>query len=99
MGGGRDWRSRLAAPTVKRTILLQDLAFNSVAFDEGDIRRCLPGSFEKGRSYHREGAVRALLADKGGQRLIPSVRATRAPPYHVFVEIEDSDPVVLSGRC
>jgi superfamily II DNA or RNA helicase len=84
---------------VKRTTLLQDLAFNSLAFDEGDIRRCLPGSFEKGRSYHREGAVRDLRADKGGQRLIASVRGTRSRPYHVFVEIDDSDPVVLSGRC
>jgi superfamily II DNA or RNA helicase len=79
--------------------LLQDLAFNSVAFDEGDIRRCLPGSFEKGRSYHRGGAVRDLRADKGGQRLIASVRGTRPRPYHVFVEIDDSDPVVISGRC
>ena len=79
--------------------MLQDLAFNSVAFDEGDIRRCLPGSFEKGRSYHRGGAVRDLRADKGGQRLIASVRGTRPRPYHVFVEIDDSDPVVLSGRC
>jgi superfamily II DNA or RNA helicase len=79
--------------------LLQDLAFNSVAFDEGDIRRCLPGSFEKGRSYHHEGAVRDLRADKGGQRLIASVRGTRPRPYHVFVEIDDSDPVVISGRC
>ncbi|HEX9534561.1 MAG TPA: SNF2-related protein [Stellaceae bacterium] len=78
---------------------MQDLAFNSVAFDEGDIRRCLPGSFEKGRSYHREGAVRDLRADKGGQRLIASVRGTRPRPYHVFVEINDSDPVVISGRC
>jgi superfamily II DNA or RNA helicase len=78
---------------------LQDLAFNSVAFDEGDIRRCLPGSFEKGVSYHREGAVRDLRADKGGQRLIASVRGTRPRPYHVFVEIGDSDPVILSGRC
>ena len=86
-------------PTLKRTSLLQDLAFNSVAFDEGDIRRCLPGSFEKGRSYHREGAVRDLRADKGGQRLIASVRGTRPRPYHVFVEIDDSDPVVISGRC
>jgi superfamily II DNA or RNA helicase len=84
---------------LNRTILLQDLAINSVAFDEGDIRRCLPGSFEKGRSYHREGAVRDLRADKGGQRLIASVRGTRPRPYHVFVEIDDSDPVVLSGRC
>jgi superfamily II DNA or RNA helicase len=99
MGRGRDWRSRLAAPTLKRTSLLQDLAFNSVAFDEGDIRRCLPGSFEKGRSYHRGGAVRDLRADKGGQRLIASVRGTRPRPYHVFVEIDDSDPVVISGRC
>src|ERR1700730_11507335 len=86
-------------PTLKRTSLLQDLAFNSVAFDEGDIRRCLPGSFEKGRSYHRDGAVRELRADKGGQRLIASVRGTRPRPYHVFVEIDDSDPVVISGRC
>ncbi len=78
---------------------MQDLAFPAVAFDEGDIRRCLPGSFEKGRSYHREGAVRDLRADKGGQRLIASVRGTRPRPYHVFVEIDDSDPVVLSGRC
>ncbi|HEX3413609.1 MAG TPA: DEAD/DEAH box helicase [Stellaceae bacterium] len=78
---------------------MQDLAFNSVAFDEGDIRRCLPGSFEKGRSYHREGAVRDLRADKGGQRLIASVRGTRPRPYHVFVEIDDSDPIVISGRC
>jgi superfamily II DNA or RNA helicase len=78
---------------------LQDLVFNSVAFDEGDIRRCLPGSFEKGRSYHREGAVRDLRTDKGGQRLIASVRGTRPRPYHVFVEIDDSDPVVISGRC
>src|SRR5207302_1408286 len=92
---GRDWRS----PTLKRTSLLQDLVFNSVAFDEGDIRRCLPGSFEKGRSYHREGAVRDLRADKGGQRLIASVRGTRPRPYHVFVEINASDPVVISGRC
>jgi superfamily II DNA or RNA helicase len=84
---------------LKRTTLLQDLAFSSVAFDEGDIRRCLPGSFEKGRSYHREGAVRELRADKGGQRLIASVRGTRPRPYHVFVEIDDSDPVVISGRC
>jgi superfamily II DNA or RNA helicase len=84
---------------LKRTTLLQDLAFNPVAFDEGDIRRCLPGSFEKGRSYHREGAVRHLRADKGGQRLIASVRGTRPRPYHVFVEINDSDPVVISGRC
>src|SRR6201987_3172663 len=99
MGGGRDWRSRLAAPTLKRTTLLQDLAFSSVAFDEGDIRRCLPGSLEKGRSYQREGAVRDLRADKGGQRLIASVRGTRPRPYHVFVEIEDSDPVSLSARC
>ncbi len=79
--------------------MLQDLAFNSVAFDEGDIRRCLPGSFEKGRSYYREGAVRDLRADKGGQRLIASVRGTRPRPYHVFVEIDDADPVVISGRC
>ncbi len=78
---------------------MQDLAFNSVAFDEGDIRRCLPGSYEKGRSYHREGAVRELRADKGGQRLIASVQGNRPRPYHVFVEIEDSEPVVLSGRC
>ncbi|TMJ64696.1 MAG: helicase SNF2, partial [Alphaproteobacteria bacterium] len=84
---------------MKRTSLLQDLAFNSVAFDEGDIRRCLPGSFERGRSYHREGAVRELRADKGGQRLIASVQGNRPRPYHVFVEIEDSEPVVLSGRC
>src|ERR1700751_6115690 len=99
MGGGRDWRSRLAAPTLKRTTLLQDLAFSSVAFDEGDIRRCLPGSLEKGRSYQREGAVRDLRADKGGQRLIASVRGTRPRPYHVFVEIKDSDPLSLSARC
>ena len=79
--------------------MLQDLAFNSVGFDEGDIRRCLPGSFEKGRSYFFEGAVRDLRADKGGQRLIASVRGNRPRPYHVFVEIDASEPVVLSGRC
>ncbi len=79
--------------------MLQNLAFNSVAFDEGDIRRCLPGSFEKGRSYFFEGAVRDLRADKGGQRLIASVQGNRPRPYHVFVEIDDSEPVGLSGRC
>jgi superfamily II DNA or RNA helicase len=84
---------------LKRTTLLQDFAFDSVAFDEGDIRRCLPGSYEKGRSYHRQGAVRELRSDKGGQRLIASVRGTRPRPYYVFVEIADSDPVVISGRC
>ena len=78
---------------------LQDLAFPAVAFDERDIRRCLSESFDKGRSYHREGAVRDLRADKGGQRLIASVKGTRPRPYHVFVEIGNSDPVVLSGRC
>jgi len=78
---------------------LQDLAFPAVAFDERDIRRCLSESFDKGRSYHREGAVRDLRADKGGHRLIASVKGTRPRPYHVFVEIADADPVVLSGRC
>lgn len=79
--------------------LLHDLALATAPFDEGDIRRCLAGSFEKGRSYWREGAVRDLRADKGGQRLIASVRGSRPRPYHVFVEIGDSDPVTLSGRC
>jgi len=56
----------LATSNLKRTIFLQDLAFPAVAFDERDIRRCLSESFDKGRSYHREGAVRDLRADKGG---------------------------------
>jgi SNF2-related domain/SWIM zinc finger len=78
---------------------LHDPSFPVIAFDESDVRRCLPGSFEKGRPYQRQGAVRELRADKGGQRLIASVKGTRPRPYHVFVEIEDSDPVSLSARC
>jgi superfamily II DNA or RNA helicase len=78
---------------------LHDFSFSSVTFDESDVRRCLPGSFEKGRPYQRRGAVRDLRADKGGQRLIASVNGTRPRPYHVFVEIGDSDPVSLSARC
>jgi superfamily II DNA or RNA helicase len=78
---------------------LHDFSFPSVAFDENDVRRCLPGSFEKGRPYQHQGLVRDLRADKGGQRLIASVKGTRPRPYHVFVEIEDSDPVSLIARC
>src|SRR5439155_21362757 len=69
------------------------------AFDESDIRRCLSREVDKGRSYQRSGAVRELRADKGGQRLIASVKGSRPRPYHVFVEIAGSDPVSLSGRC
>jgi superfamily II DNA or RNA helicase len=78
---------------------LHDLSLRAIAFDENDVRRCLPGSFEKGRPYQRQGLVRDLRADKGGQRLIASVKGTRPRPYHVFVEIADSDPVSLSARC
>ena len=78
---------------------MHDFSFPIVAFDESDIRRCLPGSFEKARPYQRKGAVRDLRADKGGQRLIASVKGTRPRPYHVFVEIGDSDPVSFSARC
>jgi superfamily II DNA or RNA helicase len=78
---------------------LHDFAFPVLSFDESDIRRCLAESFDKGRFYQREGAVRELRADKGGQRLIASVQGTRRRPYHVFVEIEDSEPVSLTGRC
>jgi len=83
----------------KQTTSLQDPSHTAVAFDESDVRRCLPESFAKGRSYQHKGAVRDLRADKGGQRLIASVRGTRPRPYHVFVEIEASDPVSLSARC
>jgi superfamily II DNA or RNA helicase len=78
---------------------LHGLSFPITAFSEDDVRRCLPGSFDKGRPYQREGAVRDLRADKGGQRLIASVKGSRPRPYHVFVEIGTSDPVLLSGRC
>ncbi len=78
---------------------MHDFAFSALTFDESDIRRCLPGSFEKGRPYQRQGLVRDLRADKGGQRLIASVKGTRPRPYHVFVEIEDSAPISLTARC
>jgi SWIM zinc finger len=78
---------------------LHDFSFSALSFDESDIRRCLPGSFEKGRPYQRQGAVRDLRADKGGQRLIASVKGTRVRPYHVFVDIEDSEPISLKARC
>jgi hypothetical protein len=78
---------------------LHDLAFSNFTFDESDIRRWLPESFEKGRPYQRQGLVRDLHADKGGQRLIASVKGTRVRPYHVFVEIEDSEPISLKARC
>jgi superfamily II DNA or RNA helicase len=78
---------------------LHDLSLPAFGFDESDIRRCLPGSFDRGRSYQREGAVRELRADKGGQRLLASVQGTRPRPYHVFVEIEDSHPVALKAIC
>jgi hypothetical protein len=78
---------------------LHDFAISALSFDENDIRRCLPESFEKGRPYQRQGAVRDLRADKGGQRLIASVKGTRVRPYHVFVEIEDAEPVSLKARC
>jgi len=84
---------------LNRTTPLHDFSLPSVAFDESDVRRCLPGRFDKGRPYQRRGAVRDLRADKGGQRLIASVNGTRPRPYHVFVEIGDSDPVSLSARC
>jgi superfamily II DNA or RNA helicase len=74
-------------------------SLSSVAFDEGDVRRCLPEAFEKGRPYQSHGLVRDLRADKGGQRLIASVKGTRPRPYHVFVEIGDGNPVTLSARC
>jgi SWIM zinc finger len=78
---------------------VHDLNSLPVNFDVTDIRRCLGGSFDKGLSYQQEGAVRDLRADKGGQRLIASVRGTRSRPYHVFVEIEDSQPVSMTARC
>jgi superfamily II DNA or RNA helicase len=68
-------------------------------FDENDIRRCLPGEIDKGRSYQRSGAVRDLQVDLGGRRLIASVQATRLRPYRVFVDIGNGDPVSLSARC
>jgi superfamily II DNA or RNA helicase len=71
----------------------------SFPFDESDVRRCLHGAAERGRSYQRRGAVKDLRADKGGRRLIASVQGTRPRPYHVFVEIGDGDPVRLAGRC
>src|SRR6266478_948465 len=99
--------TRVIAPTHKADDRLPDSTFLGVpiplagwfAFDEGDIRRCLHGEVDKGRPYQRRGAVRDLRADKGGQRLIASVNGTRPRPYHVFVEIGDSDPVSLSARC
>ena len=87
------------SPTTTGTCSVHDLTSPALSFDETDIRRCLAGSFDKGRSYQREGAVRDLRADKGGQRLIASVHGTRPRPYHVFVEIEDSEPVSLTARC
>ena len=95
--------SRLAVPAgISRrsgTQSLHDFSYPAITFDEGDIRRCLAESFDKGRSYQRDGAVRELRADKGGQRLIASVRGNRPRPYHVFVEIADSEPVSLTARC
>ena len=68
-------------------------------FDEDDIDRCFPGEIRKARPYQRRGAVRDLHADKGGQRLIASVKGTRPRPYHVLVEIGGGNPVILSARC
>jgi superfamily II DNA or RNA helicase len=68
-------------------------------FDEDDIERCFPGQVGKARSYQWAGKVRDLHADKGGQRLIASVRGTRPRPYHVFVEIGSRDPVDLTAQC
>lgn len=68
-------------------------------FDEDDIERCFPGQVGKARPYQWAGKVRDLHADKGGQRLIASVRGTRPRPYHVFVEIGGGDPVDLTAQC
>src|ERR1044071_5214940 len=69
-------------------------------FGEADIRRCLPGEIEKGRSYFLRGAVRRLHAEDQGSRLVAEVQGTRARPYHVEIAIENSRKGVrLVGEC
>jgi uncharacterized Zn finger protein len=53
-------------------------------FDEDDIERCFPGQIFKARPYQWAGKVRDLRADKGGQRLVASVRGSRARPLSCF---------------
>jgi superfamily II DNA or RNA helicase len=89
----------IGEPHLTRMAPLQNFSFPTPNFDEGDVRRCFSGSYEKARPYQRQGLVRDLRADKGGQRLIASVKGTRPRPYHVFVEIGNSAPVSLSARC
>ncbi len=72
-------------------------------FDETDIRRCVPGELEKGRSYHLRGAVRDLRAENDGggdgARLVAEVEGTAPIPYRVIVEIQGRRRVRLLGRC
>jgi superfamily II DNA or RNA helicase len=72
---------------------------SAVPFDETDIRRCVPGEIEKGRSYHLRGAVRQLRAANDGAQLVAEVQGTARSPYHVEVEIAGSRRVRLLGHC
>jgi superfamily II DNA or RNA helicase len=79
--------------------LLAPAARIAAPYDEDDIRRCLPGELEKGRSYHLRGAVHELRAADAGARLLASVHGSAAKPYAVDVQIVNGKRVTLVGRC
>ncbi|HEX3952203.1 MAG TPA: DEAD/DEAH box helicase [Stellaceae bacterium] len=71
----------------------------AASFDEIDIRRCLPGEIEKGRSYCLRGAVHDLRVEGDGNRLVAEVQGTAPHPYVVEIEIAPRRRVKLRGRC
>ncbi|HTT78726.1 MAG TPA: SNF2-related protein, partial [Stellaceae bacterium] len=80
-------------------LLFRSPARTAAPFDEDDIRRCLPGELEKGRSYQLRGAVRGLRAADSGDRLVAAVQGTAAKPYSVDVQIIEAKRIKLVGRC
>jgi len=79
--------------------LLAPAIRSAAPFSETDIRRCLPGEIDKGRSYFLRGAVRDLRADGSGSRLVAEVQGTRVKPYHVEIAIEKRRGIRLVGQC
>jgi superfamily II DNA or RNA helicase len=79
--------------------LLAGVPRAAAPYGEDDIRRCLPGEIEKGRSYFLRGAVGELRAEDEGTRLLATVQGTRAKPYKVAVQIVKAQRTKLIGRC
>lgn len=68
-------------------------------FDESDIRRCLPGEIEKGRSYQLRGAVADFRVTDDGRRITAAVEGTASRPYQVIVDLQRNRRRMFVARC